>query len=198
MMNGREKSDSSKVAKKPTNKAEQSAAEPVEQREGAEGNARQPSTLRTPSRDGVTAGLERVRTTARLKKKERFTALLHHVNVDLLRLAYSCLKRDAAAGVDGVTWEEYGIDLDRRLTGLHARIHRGSYRAQPSQRRYIPKPDGQQRPLGVAAVEDKIGQRALAEMLNAIYEEDFLGFSVLQRHRERRTARDRKQCRKAA
>jgi RNA-directed DNA polymerase len=125
----------------------------------------------------VTVGLERVRTAARLKKKERFTALLHHVNVELLRDAYSWLKRDAAAGVDGVTWEEYGIDLDRRLADLHARIHRGSYRAQPSQRRYIPKPDGRQRPLGVAAVEDKIVQRALVEVLNAIYEGDFLGFS---------------------
>ena len=177
MMHDREKSDSSKVVKKPANKAGRPAAEPVERREEAEGNTPQPSTLRTPSRDSVTVGLERVRTAARLKKKERFTALLHHVNVELLRDAYSCLKRDAAAGVDGVTWEEYGIDLDRRLANLHARIHRGSYRAQPSQRRYIPKPDGRQRPLGVAAVEDKIVQRALVEVLNAIYEGDFLGFS---------------------
>jgi group II intron reverse transcriptase/maturase len=177
MMHDREKSDSSKVAKKPANDGGQPPKERVERREEAEGNTPQPSTLRTPSRDGVTAGLERVRTTARLKKKERFTALLHHVNVELLRDAYSWLKRDAAAGVDGVTWEEYGIDLDRRLADLHARIHRGSYRAQPSQRRYIPKPDGRQRPLGVAAVEDKIVQRALVEVLNAIYEEDFLGFS---------------------
>ena len=120
-----------------------------------EGNTSEPSTLRTPSRDGVTAGLARVRTTARLKKKGRFAALLHHVNVQLLRAAYSWLKRDAAARVDGVTWEEYGIDLDRRLADLHARIHRGGYRAQPSQRRYIPKPNGRQRPLGVATVEDK-------------------------------------------
>jgi len=125
----------------------------------------------------VTAGLERVRTAARLRKKERFTALLHHVSTDLLRVAYFWLKREAAAGADGVTWEEYGHDLDRRLADLHARIHRGSYRAQPSQRRYIPKPDGRQRPLGIAAVEDKIVQRALVEVLNAIYEEDFLGFS---------------------
>jgi len=125
----------------------------------------------------VTAGLARIRTAARLKKKERFTALLHHVSVDLLRSAYTWLKRDAAAGVDGVTWDEYGIELDRRLVDLHARIHRGSYRAQPTRRQYIPKPDGRQRPLGIAAVEDKIVQRAVVEVLNAIYEEDFLGFS---------------------
>jgi len=125
----------------------------------------------------VTAGLARIRTAARLKKKERFTALLHHVTVDLLRTAYSSLKRDAAAGVDGVTWEDYGTDLERRLADLHARVHRGSYRTQPTRRQYIPKPDGRQRPLGIAAVEDKIVQRALVEMLNAIYEEDFLGFS---------------------
>jgi len=149
----------------------------MEPREGAEGNAFEPSTLRTPSRGSVTAGLERVRRTARLKKKERFTALLHHVSVDLLRFAYSRLKRDAAAGVDGMTWDEYGVDLDRRLADLHARVHCGSYRTQPSQRRYIPKPDGRQRPLGIAALEDKIVQRALCEVLNAIYEEDFLGFS---------------------
>jgi RNA-directed DNA polymerase len=162
---------------KPANGGGQPLPESVERRGGAEGNARQPSTLRTPSRDGVTAGLERVRTAARLKKKERFTALLHHVDVDLLRSAYSWLKRDAAAGVDGVTWEDYGHDLDRRLADLQARIHRGSYRAQPSLRRFIPKPDGRQRPLGIAAVEDKIVQRALIEVLNAIWEEDFLGFS---------------------
>jgi RNA-directed DNA polymerase len=177
MMHDREKSDPSIVARKPANNDGRPSAEPVERRGGAEGNARQPSTLRTPSRDGVTAGLERVRTAARLKKKERFTALLHHVSIDLLRVAYSWLKRDAAAGVDGVTWEDYGSDLDRRLADLHGRVHRGSYRAQPSRRHYIAKPDGRQRPLGIAAVEDKIVQRAVVEVLNAIYEEDFLGFS---------------------
>jgi retron-type reverse transcriptase len=177
MMHDREKSDSSIVATKPTNGGGHPQSEPVERRGEAEGNARQPSTLRTPSRDGVTAGLERVRTAARLRKKEGFTALLHHVSLDLLRQAYSWLKRDAAAGVDGVTWDDYGSDLDRRLADLHARVHRGSYRAQPSQRRYIPKPDGRQRPLGIAALEDKIVQRAVVEVLNAIYEEDFLGFS---------------------
>jgi RNA-directed DNA polymerase len=185
MMHDREKSDPPIVARKPANADGQPSTESVERRGGAEGNALQPSTLRTPSRDGVTAGLERLRTAARLKKKERFTALLHHVSPDLLRSAYSWLKRDAAAGVDGVTWEEYGSDLDRRLADLHARFHRGSYRAQPSLRRFIPKPDGRQRPLGITAVEDKIVQRALVEVraketspeLNAIWEEDFLGFS---------------------
>ncbi|MTJ79549.1 MAG: hypothetical protein F8N37_00805 [Telmatospirillum sp.] len=177
MIPDREKSDPSIVAMKPANKDGQPFAELVEPRGGAEGNARQPSTLRTPSREGVTAGLERIRTAARLKKKERFTALLHHVTVDLLRSAYSWLKRDAAAGVDGVTWEDYGVDLERRLADLHGRVHRGSYRTQPTQRQYIPKPDGRQRPLGIAAIEDKIVQRALAEVLNAIYEENFLGFS---------------------
>ena len=176
MMHDCEKSDPSIVAKKRTNEAERSAEESVEPREGAEGNAFEPSTLRTPSRGCVTAGLERVRQTARQRKMERFTALLHHMTVDLLRFAYSSLKRNAAPGVDGVTWEEYGVDLDRRLTDLHARVHRGSYRTQPSQRRYLPKPDGRQRPLGIAALEDKIVQRALSEVLNAIYEEDFLGF----------------------
>jgi group II intron reverse transcriptase/maturase len=177
MMHDREKSDPLIVAMKPANKDGQPSMEPVERRGGAEGNAHQPSMLRTPSREGVTAGLARIRTAARLKKKERFTALLHHVSVDLLRSAYSWLKRDAAAGVDGVTWDGYGGELDRRLVDLHARIHRGSYRAQPTRRQYIPKPDGRQRPLGIAAVEDKIVQRAVVEVLNAIYEEDFLGFS---------------------
>ena len=177
MMHDREKSDSPIVATKPTNGGGRPRLEPVERRGEAEGNVRQPSMLRTPSREGVTVGLERVRTAARLRKKERFTALLHHVSIDLLRQAYSWLKRDAAAGVDGVTWDDYGIDLDRRLADLHARVHRGSYRAQPSQRRYIPKPDGRRRPLGIAALEDKIVQRAVVEVLNAIYEEDFLGFS---------------------
>ncbi len=122
-------------------------------------------------------GLDRVRTAARLDGKERFTALLHHVDAGLLHSAYSWLKRDAAPGVDGVTWQEYGQDLERELADLHGRIHRGAYRAQPSRRHYVPKPDGRRRPLGIAALEDKIVQRAMVEVLNAIYEEDFLGFS---------------------
>lgn len=177
MMHDREKSDSPIVAVKPANEGGKLPKEQVERRGEAEGNAFEPSMPRTLNRTGVTAGLERVRLRAKVKNKEKFTALLHHVTIERLQNAYSCLKRDAAAGVDGVTWDEYGNGLDRRIAELCTRVHRGSYRPQPSQRRYIPKPDGRQRPLGVAALEDKIVQRALAEVLNAIYEEDFLGFS---------------------
>jgi RNA-directed DNA polymerase len=137
----------------------------------------EPRTRRTPRRESVSQGLDRVRQAAKARKKERFTALLHHMNVDLLMAAYSWLKRNAAPGVDGVTWQEYAQDLEANIVDLHARIHRGAYRALPSRRKYIAKPDGRQRPLGIAALEDKIAQRALVEVLNAIYEEDFLGFS---------------------
>jgi group II intron reverse transcriptase/maturase len=132
---------------------------------------------RTPSREDMSHGLDRVRRAARLDKKGRFTALLHHVDTDLLRDAYSWLKREAAPGVDGVTWQAYGEGLEERLKDLHARVHRGAYRAQPSRRKMIPKSDGRLRLLGIAALEDKIVQRALIEVLNAIHEEDFLGFS---------------------
>jgi group II intron reverse transcriptase/maturase len=114
---------------------------------------------------------------ARKNGKLKFTALLHHVTVELLRESYYCLKRQAAPGVDGVTWQEYGEGLEGRLTNLHGRIHRGAYRAQPSRRVWIPKPDGRQRPLGVAALEDKVVQHAVGKVLNQIWEEDFLGFS---------------------
>ena len=177
MMHGREKSDSAIVAGKPTNKAVSTAAEPVEPRAGTKGNARQQSTLRTQCRKRVSQALERVRQTARQRKKERFTALLHHISIDCLRTAFFALKRDAASGVDGLTWPTYEADLDRNLTDLHERVHRGAYRALPSRRTYIPKVDGKQRPLAVAALEDKIVQRATAAVLNAIYEEGFLGFS---------------------
>jgi RNA-directed DNA polymerase len=177
MMHGREKSDSAIVAGKSANKAAPTAAEPVEPRAGAKGNARQQSTLRTQCRKRVSQALERVRQTARQRKKERFTALLHHISIDCLRTAFFALKRDAASGVDGLTWPTYEADLDRNLTDLHERVHRGAYRALPSRRTYIPKADGKQRPLAVAALEDKIVQRATAAVLNAIYEEDFLGFS---------------------
>jgi retron-type reverse transcriptase len=112
----------------------------------------------------MSSGLERVRTTAKLRKKERFTALLHHVTIELLRDAYSWLKRDAAPGVDGVTWDDYGADIEANLADLHARIHRGAYRAQPTRRVYIPKPDGRRRPLGIVVLEDKIVQRALVPL----------------------------------
>jgi len=177
VMHGREKSDSAILAMKPANKAGQPAAEWVERRVEAEGNRVEPRTRRTPSRESVPQGLGRVRQAAKARKKERFTALLHHVSVDLLKDAYSWLKRNAAPGVDGVTWQDYAQNLEANIVDLHARIHRGAYRALPSRRKYIAKPDGRQRPLGIAALEDKIAQRALVEVLNAIYEEDFLGFS---------------------
>ena len=176
-MHGREKSDSAIIATKPTNKAGRPVAEPVERRAGTKGNADQQSTRRAQDRESVSQALERVRQAARQRKKERFTALFHHLSVDLLRLSFFALRRDAAPGVDGLTWRAYEADLDRKLEDLHARVHRGAYRALPSRRRYIPKADGRQRPLAIAALEDKIVQRATAAVLNAIYEEDFLGFS---------------------
>jgi group II intron reverse transcriptase/maturase len=125
----------------------------------------------------VSQGLDRVRNAARQRKKEKFTALLHHVTVDLLRDAFLALKRRAAPGVDGITWQDYEANLEDNLRELHAKVHSGSYRALPVKRRFIPKPDGKQRPLGIAALEDKIVQRAVVAVLNAVYEEDFLGFS---------------------
>ena len=176
-MHGPEKSDSVVVAGKPTNKAERSVAEPVEPRTGTKGNADQQSTRRAQDRVSVSQALERVRQAARQKKKERFTALLHHVAPAMLRTAFYALKRDAAPGIDGMTWEAYEADLDRRIEELHARVKSGAYRASPSRRSYIPKEDGSKRPLAVAALEDKIVQRAVSAVLSAIYEEDFLGFS---------------------
>jgi RNA-directed DNA polymerase len=176
-MNGREKSDSAVVAMKPANKAGRPAAEWVEPRAGAKGNTSQPHTYRAQDRGRVPQGLERVRQAARQRKKERFTALLHHVTVDLLREAFYALKRKAAPGVDGLKWEDYEAELEDTLQDLHARVHRGAYRALPVRRRYISKPGGKQRPLGIAALEDKIVQRAVVTVLNAIYEEDFVGFS---------------------
>lgn len=177
MMHEPEKSDLAIVATKPTNKAGPPAAELVEPRAGAKGNTGQQSTLRAQDRAGVSQALDRVRQAARQRKKERFTTLLHHVSIEALREAFYALRRDAAPGADGVTWPDYEADLDRNLTDLHDRVHRGTYRAQPSRRRYIPKADGRRRPLAIAAVEDKIVQRAVVTVLNAIYEEDFLGFS---------------------
>ncbi len=177
MMNGCGKSDEAIVATKPANKAERSAAEQVERRAEAEGNASQYDTCRTPSRESVTQALERIRQTARERKKERFTALLHHISIEHLEAAFFELKEHAAAGVDGLTWRDYEHNLEGNLEDLHARVHRGAYRPLPSRRVYIPKPDGRQRPLAVASLEDKVVQRATAAVLNAIYEEDFLGFS---------------------
>src|SRR5215468_4938175 len=176
-MHDEEKSDSGIVAGKPTNKAGRPAAEAVEPRPETEGNADQQSTLRTQGRERVTQALDRVRQAARQRKKEKFTALLHHITVDTLRVAYYALKRKAAPGVDGVTWEDYEAELEPRLAELHDRVHRGAYRPQSSRRTYIPKADGKQRPLAIAALEDKIVQGATVMVLNAIYEEEFLGFS---------------------
>ena len=176
-MHDPEKSDSGRVAAKPTNKAGRPAAEPVEPRPGTKGNADQQSTHRTQSRARVTQALDRVRETARQRKKGQFTALLHHINADTLRTAFYALKRKAAAGVDGVTWHDYEADLEPKIEDLHGRVHRGAYRPQPSRRTYIPKADGKQRPLAIAALEDKVVQGATVMALNAIYEGDFCGFS---------------------
>jgi len=177
MMHERGKSDSVIGAVKPANKAERSAAELVEQRAGTEGNADQQSTRRAQGRESVSQALGRIRQAAKQRKKEVFTSLLHHISIDLLRLSFFAIKKDAASGVDGLTWQDYGADLERKLADLHDRVHRGAYRALPSRRQYIPKPDGRQRPIAIAALEDKIVQRATVAVLSAIYEEDFLGFS---------------------
>ena len=176
-MNGDEKSDLAIVAVKPANEPARAGQEWVEPRAGAEGNAEGSHGDRAQSRATPSSGIERVRKAAKERKAEKFIALLHHIDAALLFQAYHWLKRDAAPGVDGMTWDAYGEGLDARLCDLAARIHRGSYRAQPSLRAYIPKPDGRQRPLGIAALEDKIVQRAVVEVLNAIYEADFVGFS---------------------
>jgi len=177
MMHGGGKSDSVIVAVKPTNNAERSAAEPVEPRTGTKGNAGQQSTRRAQSRVSVSQALGRIRQAARERKKEKFTTLLRHISTDLLEQAFFELKEDAAPGVDSLTWKDYEQNLEHSVEDLHARIHRGAYRALPSRRVYIPKPDGRQRPIAIAALEDKIVQRATVAVLNAIYEEDFLGFS---------------------
>jgi len=162
---------------KRANKANQ-AAEPVEGRGPAKGNVTRPTGPRTPSRTKCpSAGLEGVRAAASRDKDLRLTALLHHVDVDLLRVSYQALKPGAAPGVDNVTWAEYGTKLEARLADLHGRVHRGAYRAKPSKRVRIPKPDGRDRPLGIASLEDKIVQKAVATVLAQIYEVDFLGFS---------------------
>jgi RNA-directed DNA polymerase len=176
-MNDQEKSDGLVVPTKPPNETGPPVEEVVEGRGPAKGNTKGQNTHRTQRRESVHSALDRVREAARRDRKKQFTALLHHVTIDRLRDAYLALKRKAAAGVDGVTWSEYGRDLEVHLADLHARVHCGAYRAKPSRRVFIPKPDGRQRPLGIAAVEDKILQRAIVEVLNAIYEVDFLGFS---------------------
>lgn len=178
MMNERGKSDNLVVPGKRPNNAGPPAAEVAEGRRLAEGNPPEHNALRTQSRAGAPSPLERIREVAQRDRKQRFTALLHHVyDVNRLRTAYLALKRDAAAGIDGETWQHYGEALETNLKDLSGRLMRGAYRAKPVRRAYIPKADGRQRPLGVPTLEDKIVQRAVVEVLNAIYETDFLGFS---------------------
>ncbi|MBT9137237.1 MAG: Group II intron-encoded protein LtrA [Firmicutes bacterium] len=177
-MNERRESDDFVVPKKSLNKAEDEAAEAMEGRESAKENSLKATTHWTQFQNSVIDGVERVRRAARKDKKQRFTTLLHHVyEVPRLGNAYFALKRTAKPGVDGVTWEEYGKNLGENLRKLSERLKRGAFRASPAKRTYIPKADGRQRPIGIPALEDKIVQRAVVEVLNAIYEVDFLGFS---------------------
>jgi hypothetical protein len=176
-MHGGGESYSGVVPTKQPNKSETSPAEAAEGRPPTKENTPKPNPYRTPTRESGPSGMERVREAARQDGKLKFTALLHHVSIDLLRESYYSLKKKAAPGVDGMTWQEYGQDLEARLRDLHGRVHRGSYHAQPSRRVWIPKADGRQRPLGIAALEDKVVQHAVGTVLNQIWEEDFLGFS---------------------
>jgi RNA-directed DNA polymerase len=179
------KSDSSIVPEKPTNKGSVPLpAESAEGRELTEENIEQSLLARTQSRnsDGTpfvprSRGLLGVREAAQKDRKLRFTSLLHHITPELLRASFFDLKKQAAPGIDGEAWRDYAVDFERRIDDLHGRIHRGAYRAKPSKRTYIPKPDGRMRPLGIAALEDKIVQQAARTVLECVYEQDFLGFS---------------------
>ena len=178
MTNGLKQSDPAIVPVKSANKGTSVPAEPMEGRAGTKGNPQGQSMHRTQGRDRMSQAAERIRQAATRKPKEKLTALLHHITTDALEASYFMLKKDAAAGVDGVTWEEYGNGLEERLLDLHDRVHSGAYRALPSRRVEIPKPDGGTRPLGIAALEDKIVQTAVAEtILVPIFEPEFLGFS---------------------
>ena len=177
-MNGMEKSDSVIVAVKSANKGTAVPAEPMEPRTEPKGNLEGQSTRRTQSRENVTQAADRIRQFVQREPRERLTALLHHVTVAALGWAFFALKKDVAAGADGMTWRMYEEGLEGRLADLHDRVHSGAYRAMPSRRVNIPKPDGGTRPLGVTAIEDKIVQKAVAEIiLTPIYEAEFLGFS---------------------
>jgi RNA-directed DNA polymerase len=176
-MNVGGESDDRVVPTKCPNKDGKPSAEGAEGRRSAKENSEQTTASQTQSWGNALSGLHRVREAAKKDKRLQFTTLLHHVSVLLLQDSFYALKREAAPGVDGMTWKEYETDLDKRLEDLHSRVHRGTYRAQPSKRAYIPKADGRQRPLGIAALEDKIVQHAVGTVLNQIYEEDFLGFS---------------------
>ncbi len=172
-----QESDSGVVPMKGSNKEGQPTAESLEGRPETKENAREPRMRPTQGGPRMSQGLEGVRRAAKARKQEKFTALLHHLTIDLLRESFYSIKRSAAAGVDQVTWKAYAEGVEDRLRDLHDRVHRGAYRAQPSRRVYIPKSDGRQRPLGVAALEDKIVQQAVTRILNQIYETDFQGVS---------------------
>jgi hypothetical protein len=172
-----EKSHCAVVPVNQSNKGANALAEVGEGRAQMKENTAQSNTHPTQSGKGMSQGLDGVRKAARERRQERFTSLLHHLSVDLLRDSFYALQRKAAPGADGVTWQEYETGLEDRLVDLHGRVHRGAYRAQPLRRVYIPKADGRQRPLGIATVEDKIVQQAAVTILNQIYEVDFKGFS---------------------
>src|ERR1700690_3682099 len=176
-MSAMEKSDLPEVARKRANKAALAAAEPVERRGGAKENAELQSTVRTQSREAVSRAQARIREAVTRNRQDKLTALLHHVNTDVLRASFFGLKKTAAPGVDERTWIEYAEHLEANLLSLHVRVHTGAYRALPSRRKYIPKADGRRRPLGIAAIEDKIVQAAVVAILTPIYEAEFLGFS---------------------
>ena len=181
MMHEREKSDPAIVAEKSANKtvgSKSMAAERMEPRAGAERNASLQSTVRTQGRDAVSLAQARIREAVERNPQEKLTTLLHHINLDTLKQAFFRLKKNAAVGVDEVTWRDYARDLDRNLTDLAARVHSGAFRALPSRRVYIPKADGKLRPLGIAAIEDKIVQMALVAILTPIYEAEFLGVQL--------------------
>jgi group II intron reverse transcriptase/maturase len=176
-MHADENSDGVIVPEKRPNNEGSPSAEAVEGRTSPKGNGGETAAARTQRRDAASNGLVAVRQAARQSKSVRFTALLHHISVDLLKQSYHSLARDSAPGIDGVTWQAYGENLEAKLTELHDRIHKGSYRARPARRTYIPKADGSQRPLSIWCLEDKIVQQAVVTVLEAIYEEDFVGFS---------------------
>jgi RNA-directed DNA polymerase len=177
MMHGPEKSDLLVIPKKPVNKAGRAAAESVEGRSETKGNAELQSTVRTQSRVAVSQAQRCIREAVTRNGKEKLTALLHHLSIDVLRGGFLSLKKRAAAGVDAMTWDAYAETLEENLQDLHRRVHSGAYRALPSRRVFIPKADGKQRPLGIASIEDKIVQAALVMILTPIYEAQFLGFS---------------------
>ena len=175
-MNGPEKSDSPIVAMKPANEAARAVEEQAESRGGIKENADPQTTVRTQSREAVSHAQARIREAVTRNRTQPLTALLHHVNVDVLRAGFFGLKKSAAPGVDGLTWAQYEKGLEANQD-LNARVHAGAYRALASRRRYIPKADGRYRPLGIAALEDKIVQAAVAAILTPVYEAEFLGFS---------------------